>query len=58
LPRRVNYRGRPVLFPLGAVLLIAAAAALAADPSRWLAFLAGVGALGLIDDLAAGRRGG
>jgi UDP-GlcNAc:undecaprenyl-phosphate/decaprenyl-phosphate GlcNAc-1-phosphate transferase len=58
VPRRANYRGRPVLFPLGAVLLIAAAVALAADPSRWLVFLAGVGALGLLDDLAAGAPRG
>jgi UDP-GlcNAc:undecaprenyl-phosphate GlcNAc-1-phosphate transferase len=58
LTRRVNYRGRPVFFPLGAVLLIAACAALAADPSRWLVFLAGVGALGLLDDLAAGSPRG
>ena len=35
-------------------MLIAVAAALVADPSRWLAFIAGVGLLGLIDDLAAG----
>jgi UDP-GlcNAc:undecaprenyl-phosphate GlcNAc-1-phosphate transferase len=47
-----------VIFPLGAVLLIAAAAALAADPSRWLVFLAGVAALGLVDDLAAGSARG
>jgi UDP-GlcNAc:undecaprenyl-phosphate GlcNAc-1-phosphate transferase len=58
VPRRANYRGRPVLFPLGAVLLIAAAAAYAAEPSRWLVFLAGVGALGLLDDLAAGEPRG
>jgi UDP-GlcNAc:undecaprenyl-phosphate/decaprenyl-phosphate GlcNAc-1-phosphate transferase len=58
VPRRANYRGRPVLFPLGAVLLIATAAALAADPSRWLLFLAGVGALGLLDDLVAGEPRG
>jgi UDP-GlcNAc:undecaprenyl-phosphate/decaprenyl-phosphate GlcNAc-1-phosphate transferase len=58
LPRRANYRGRPVLFPLGAVLLLAAYAALAADPSRWLVFLCGVGCLGLLDDLAgASPRG-
>jgi UDP-GlcNAc:undecaprenyl-phosphate/decaprenyl-phosphate GlcNAc-1-phosphate transferase len=54
LTRRCNYRGRPVLFPLGALLLIAVVAALVADPGRWLAFLAGVGVLGLFDDLAAG----
>jgi UDP-GlcNAc:undecaprenyl-phosphate/decaprenyl-phosphate GlcNAc-1-phosphate transferase len=47
-----------VIFPLGAVLLIAAGAALAADPSRWLVFLAGVAALGLVDDLAAGSARG
>ncbi|MGA8219224.1 MAG: hypothetical protein WB771_11710 [Solirubrobacterales bacterium] len=47
-----------MLFPLGAVLLIAAGAALAAGPSRWLAFLAGVGLLGLLDDLAAGSPQG
>jgi UDP-GlcNAc:undecaprenyl-phosphate GlcNAc-1-phosphate transferase len=47
-----------VIFPLGAVLLIAAGAALVADPSRWLIFLAGVGALGLIDDLAQGSPRG
>jgi UDP-GlcNAc:undecaprenyl-phosphate/decaprenyl-phosphate GlcNAc-1-phosphate transferase len=58
VPRRSNYRGRPVLFPLGAVLLIATAAAYAADPSRWLTFLAAVGALGLLDDLAAGEPRG
>jgi UDP-GlcNAc:undecaprenyl-phosphate GlcNAc-1-phosphate transferase len=58
VPRRANYRGRAVLFPLGAVLLIAAGAAFAADPSRWLVFLAGVGALGLLDDLAAGSSRG
>jgi UDP-GlcNAc:undecaprenyl-phosphate/decaprenyl-phosphate GlcNAc-1-phosphate transferase len=58
LPRRANYRGRPVLFPLGAVLLIATGAALAANPSRWLLFLGGVGLLGLLDDLAAGSPRG
>lgn len=58
MTRRSNYRGRPVLFPLGALLLIAAAAALAAGPSRWLVFLTGIGALGLLDDLAAGSPRG
>jgi UDP-GlcNAc:undecaprenyl-phosphate GlcNAc-1-phosphate transferase len=38
--------------------LIAAGAALAADPSRWLVFLSGVGALGLLDDLAGGSPRG
>lgn len=58
MPRRTNYRGKAVLFPLGVVLLIASGAALAAGPSRWLVFLAGVGVLGLIDDLAAGSPRG
>jgi UDP-GlcNAc:undecaprenyl-phosphate GlcNAc-1-phosphate transferase len=58
LARRPNYRGKPVLFPLGAVLLVAAGAALAAQPTRWLVFLAGVGGLGLLDDLAAGAPRG
>ncbi len=58
MPRRANYRGRLVAFPLGAVLLVAAFAALAADFSPWLAFLSGVGCLGLVDDLAgAAPRG-
>jgi UDP-GlcNAc:undecaprenyl-phosphate/decaprenyl-phosphate GlcNAc-1-phosphate transferase len=58
LTRRPNYRGKPVLYPFGVILLIAAGAALAADPNRRLVFLAGVGALGLIDDLAAGSPRG
>jgi hypothetical protein len=58
VPRRANYRGRTVLHPLGAVLLAAALMALAFDPSRWLVFLAGVGALGLVDDLAGGSARG
>jgi UDP-N-acetylmuramyl pentapeptide phosphotransferase/UDP-N-acetylglucosamine-1-phosphate transferase len=49
--RRINYRGKRVAYPLGALLLVAVLAALAADFSRWLVFLAGVGCLGLIDDL-------
>ncbi len=58
MPRRTNYRGRAVAFPLGAILLVAALIALAADPSRWLVFLFGVGCLGLVDDLAgAAPRG-
>ena len=47
-----------MLHPLGAVLLAAALVALAFDPSRWLVFLAGVGALGLLDDLAGGSARG
>ena len=58
MPRRANYRGRAVLHPLGAVLLAAALVALVFDPDRWLVFLAGVGALGLIDDLAGGSARG
>ena len=58
MTRRPNYRGRPVLFPLGVILLIATLAALAAGPSRWLVFLAGVGLVGLLDDLAAGSARG
>jgi hypothetical protein len=48
---RTNYRGKQVAYPLGALLLVAVLTALAADFSRWLVFLAGVGCLGLIDDL-------
>jgi UDP-GlcNAc:undecaprenyl-phosphate GlcNAc-1-phosphate transferase len=58
VPRRANYRGRELIHPLGAVLLGAALVALAFDPSRWIAFLAGVGCLGLLDDLAAGSARG
>jgi UDP-GlcNAc:undecaprenyl-phosphate GlcNAc-1-phosphate transferase len=58
LTRRPNYRGRRVLFPFGALFLIAVVAALVADPSRWLVFFAGVGALGLLDDVAAGSPRG
>jgi UDP-GlcNAc:undecaprenyl-phosphate/decaprenyl-phosphate GlcNAc-1-phosphate transferase len=59
VPRRTNFRGRSLLFPLGAVLLAADLAALAAGSNRWLVFLAGVGALGLLDDAlgAGGPRG-
>jgi hypothetical protein len=52
VPRRANYRGRLVLFPLGVVLLAVALITLATEPSRWLVFLCGAGLLGLIDDLA------
>jgi UDP-GlcNAc:undecaprenyl-phosphate/decaprenyl-phosphate GlcNAc-1-phosphate transferase len=58
VPRRANYRGRQVAYPLGALLLVAALAALVAGPARWMVFLAGLGCLGLIDDLVrAGPRG-
>jgi UDP-GlcNAc:undecaprenyl-phosphate GlcNAc-1-phosphate transferase len=50
--RRVNYRGRSLLFPLGVVLLAATGLALVVAPSRWLVFLFGVGLLGLLDDVA------
>jgi UDP-N-acetylmuramyl pentapeptide phosphotransferase/UDP-N-acetylglucosamine-1-phosphate transferase len=63
VPRRPNYRGRKVAFPLGALLLPAGlAVALAwpwpAGPGRWLVFMAGVGALGLIDDAFGGSPRG
>jgi UDP-GlcNAc:undecaprenyl-phosphate/decaprenyl-phosphate GlcNAc-1-phosphate transferase len=54
VPRRANYRGREVLFPLGVVPLLAAGIALTAGLDRWLVFLCGAGYLGLIDDLAGG----
>jgi hypothetical protein len=58
LPLRTNYRGKPVAFPLGALFLVAALAALGADHSRWLVFLSGVACLGLVDDLVgAAPRG-
>jgi UDP-GlcNAc:undecaprenyl-phosphate GlcNAc-1-phosphate transferase len=56
--RRANYRGRKVLFPLGIVLLAAAAFTLTAGLNRWLVFLCGVGYLGLLDDLAGGEARG
>ena len=58
MPRRENYRGRKVLFPLGIVLLAVAGIALTAGLNRWLVFLCGVGYLGLIDDLAGGSARG
>ena len=58
MPLRTNYRGKPVAFPLGALFLVAALAALGADHSRWLVFLSGVACLGLVDDLVgAAPRG-
>jgi UDP-GlcNAc:undecaprenyl-phosphate/decaprenyl-phosphate GlcNAc-1-phosphate transferase len=59
VPHRLNYRGRPVLFPLGMALLAVDLATLAGGAGRWLVFLAGLGALGLLDDLfgADGPRG-
>jgi UDP-GlcNAc:undecaprenyl-phosphate GlcNAc-1-phosphate transferase len=58
MPRRANYRGRRVLFPLGVVLLATAGLALTAGLNRWLVFLCGVAYLGLIDDLAGGSARG
>ena len=58
MPRRSNYRGRKVLFPLGLILLATAGLALTGGLSRSLVFLVGVGYLGLIDDLAAGTARG
>ena len=58
MPRRQNYRGRKVLFPLGVVLIAVAGLSLTAGLNRWLVFLCGVGYLGLLDDLAAGPARG
>jgi UDP-GlcNAc:undecaprenyl-phosphate/decaprenyl-phosphate GlcNAc-1-phosphate transferase len=58
VPRRPNYRGRRVLFPLGVILLATAGLALTAGLNRWLVFLCGIGYLGLIDDLAGGSARG
>ncbi len=58
MPRRPNYRGRRLLFPLGVVPLAVAVVALAAGFDRRLVFLCGVGCLGLIDDMAAGPARG
>ena len=58
MPRRLNYRGRPLIFPLGIVLIAVAGLALTAGLNRWLVFLIGVGWLGLLDDLAGGGRRG
>jgi UDP-GlcNAc:undecaprenyl-phosphate GlcNAc-1-phosphate transferase len=61
--RRANYRGRPVLFPLGAALLPAGLLLelvwpWSAGPARWLVFIAGVGVLGLVDDVLGGAPRG
>jgi len=56
--RRANYRGRNVVFPLGVLLLAPGGLVLALEPTRWLAFLCGVGCLGLIDDLVDARPRG
>jgi UDP-GlcNAc:undecaprenyl-phosphate/decaprenyl-phosphate GlcNAc-1-phosphate transferase len=58
VPRKPNYRGRRVLFPLGVILLATTGLALTAGLNRWLVFLCGVGYLGLIDDLAGGSARG
>jgi hypothetical protein len=69
---RVNYRGRPLAFPLGAVLVTAALVALAPlaflddrgdldllDPElrRWITYVIGVAFLGFLDD-SLGQAGG
>jgi UDP-GlcNAc:undecaprenyl-phosphate/decaprenyl-phosphate GlcNAc-1-phosphate transferase len=69
VPRRNNYRGKLVAFPLGAALLPASLTVLGAlaglerltgaevlEPGlgRWAVYLIGVALLGLIDDLLAG----
>jgi UDP-GlcNAc:undecaprenyl-phosphate GlcNAc-1-phosphate transferase len=63
VPRRPNYRGIPVAFPLGALLLPAGLVLAAVWPwplgsARWLVFLAGVAALGLVDDAFGGAPRG
>jgi hypothetical protein len=63
VPRRINYRGRPVVFPLGALLLPAGAVLWLAWPwdgasGRWALFLVGVALLGLVDDAFAGSARG
>jgi UDP-GlcNAc:undecaprenyl-phosphate GlcNAc-1-phosphate transferase len=58
VPRRRNYRGRRVIFPLGVLLLATAGFALTAGLNRWLVFLCSVAYLGLIDDLAGGEPRG
>ena len=62
LPRRANYRGREVIFPLGVPILVLSLIAFALwgdDLGRWAVYLVGVALLGLIDDLlgGAGPRG-
>ena len=63
MPRRTNYRGRAVAFPLGGLLLPAGSLLWLiwpgdTGPGRWAAFLAGVALLGLIDDAFAGSARG
>ena len=61
LPRRPNYRGRSVVFPLGAPILCAALIAIAPclalglDLGPWPIYLTGVAVLGLIDDAFGGQ---
>lgn len=70
---RENFRGRRLPFPAGAVILAAAAVALGplalvaeaideelVDPrlTPWLAYIAGVAFLGLLDDVLGGGEGG
>ena len=62
MTRRPNYRGVEVLFPLGPPILAAGlilGAVAGVGGGRWIAYVAGVSLLGLIDDLLAegGPRG-
>jgi UDP-GlcNAc:undecaprenyl-phosphate/decaprenyl-phosphate GlcNAc-1-phosphate transferase len=53
VPRRINYRGREVAFPLGPAILAAGVVLAAGAGGRlggWLIYLSGVALLGLIDD--------
>jgi UDP-GlcNAc:undecaprenyl-phosphate GlcNAc-1-phosphate transferase len=63
VPRRPNYRGVPVVFPLGGLLLTAGLVLAAflpwpVDSGRWLVFLTGVAVLGLLDDALGGAPRG
>ena len=62
MTRRLNYRGVAVLFPLGLPILAAGlivGALAGVDGGRWVAYVAGVSLLGLVDDLVGegGPRG-
>lgn len=62
MTRRHNYRGVSVLFPLGLPIVMAGlivGALAGVDGGRWIAYVAGVSLLGLIDDLLGdgGPRG-
>ena len=62
MTRRPNYRGVAVLFPLGVPILasgLTVGALAGVDGWRWIAYVAGVSLLGLVDDLLGegGPRG-